>query len=263
MMFRFATLCALVCLLGCASPQQGTSGTARAFQFQEDTFSYPNELVWEYHFDPATGTVHTRRREPTPSYSHHCFVVARSARQFFQHARFDPALPREHPDFYREVIRSVVRRSPRVETAEPDRIVIPGYKHLREFSEDHEALLKGETGGAWQSYFQRGHWRMILPFARGQQARVRDQLVRSLDRNRPPVIHLVRFPRLTINHAMIVFEYARRPGGWEFLAYDPNNPDVPARLFFDEATRSFVLPRNDYFSGGRVDVYEIYHALLY
>ena len=45
--------------------------------------------------------------------------------------------------------------------------------------------------------------------------------------------------------------------------YDPNAPDAPVQLAFDAGTRTFLLERNAYFAGGRVDVYEIYHRPLY
>ena len=48
-----------------------------------------------------------------------------------------------------------------------------------------------------------------------------------------------------------------------FAAYDPNAPDAPATLSYDRATRTFTLPHNTYFRGGRVDVYEIYHRPWY
>ena len=74
-----------------------TSGSdasfSRPFVFGADNFSYPNDLMWVYYKDPETGKFRHKDREPPPDYSHHCFAVARSARQFFQNARFDPKLP--------------------------------------------------------------------------------------------------------------------------------------------------------------------------
>ena len=65
----------------------------RRFEFERDTFAFPNELVWEYHFDAATGTTAARRRVPPPEYALRCFVLVRAARQFLYHARFDPTAP--------------------------------------------------------------------------------------------------------------------------------------------------------------------------
>src|ERR1044071_1051658 len=77
----FTVLCLLLAASGCANGDRFVS--RRSFDFQTDTFSYANELVWEYHFDQNGKWVH-QRSEPEPDYTHHCFVVARSARQFFQ-----------------------------------------------------------------------------------------------------------------------------------------------------------------------------------
>ena len=62
---------------------------------------------------------------------------------------------------------------------------------------------------------------------------------------------------------MLLFAYTESAKGVEFSAYDPNAPDAAVPLAFDRATRTFVLERNAYFAGGRVDVYEIYHRPLY
>jgi hypothetical protein len=248
---------------GCAGHRQFNARTAQPFNFATDTFAYPNELVWEYQFDPVTGKATTRNREPPPTYSHHCFVVARAASQFLQHARFDPEQPVASEATYRKLVRQVLERSPRAASAEADRIVIPGYASLREFSTAWEKLLKGECGGAWRSYFQRGHWRMIFPFSRGHQEEVALALWSDLRQGRSPVVHVVRFPELTINHALLVFNVTPSLHEIRFDVYDPNSPDKPAALTFHRDRGRFEFPPTFYFVGGRVDVYEVYCGGLY
>lgn len=250
-------------LAGCQTPGEHRTALPRPFNFEEDTFAYPNELRWEYHFDPATGATTHSRRNPPATYSQHCFVVARSARQFFQHARFDPTRPPVDEDAYRRLIRKVISTSPRKQLLPEERIVIPGYAHLRDFSEAHEELLKEECGSAWQSYFQRGHWRMIFLLTRDHQERIASQLTESIGKNWPAVVHVVRFPQLSINHAMVVFDCTETADAIEFATYDPNSPESPVPLVYDRARRRFSLSRNAYFAGGRVDVYEIYHEWNY
>src|SRR2546423_444172 len=123
---------------------------ARSFDFFRDTFAFRNELVWEYLIDEKTGAMTTRKNDPAPAYAHHCFVVARSAKQFFLHARFDPSLPQCSESAYTEKIRQLIQCHVARESAEAERIVFPGFSGLREFSAAHENLLKANIGGAWQ-----------------------------------------------------------------------------------------------------------------
>ena len=246
---------------GCATSSDHSF--SRPFKFGEDTFSYANELVWEYEFDDATGATTHRKRVPEPSYTHHCFVVARAAKQFFQNARFDPSAPKADAETYRKLVQRVVSVAPRRVLPEDRKVVVPGYSNLFTFSQDWGHVLKAECGGAWRSYFQKGHWRMMFPLTRAHQDRMSQQLLDALGRNRPAVVHVVRFPKLTINHSLVIFDATERNGVIEFAAYDPNHPEKPSALTFDPGTRRFHLPRNPYFIGGRVDVYEIYHAWNY
>jgi hypothetical protein len=245
---------------GCATTHAPPE--ARRFHFETDTIAFPNELVWEYGLD-ANGDWRGRSRVTSSGYARYCFVVARTVRQFFGHARFDPDQPVAAPETYRGLIRRVVASDPDRERPHAERIVVPGYANLRELSRAQEALLKQEAGGWWQSYLQRGNWRMVVPFTRAHQARQAERLAAAIDRGRPPVVHLARFPRITINHALVLYGHARTEDEIRFEAYDPNHPDAPRSLRFDRASRTFFFPRTNYFPGGRVDVYQIYHGLLY
>jgi hypothetical protein len=139
-------------------------------------------------------------------------------------------------------------------------VVIPGFAGLREFSAAREKLLKAECGGAWRSYFLRSHWRMVFPISRGHQKCTAGNLVAAVRENFSPIVHLVKFPSLTINHGMILSDVAETGGGLEFSAYDPNDPQRPACLKFDRAAESFFLPANSYWAGGGLDVIEIYRG---
>jgi hypothetical protein len=162
---------------------------------------------------------------------------------------------------YRKLIRQVVSQSDlRSDSA---KIVIPGYANLREFSTAEEILLKEKCGGAWRSYFQRGHWRIVMPFSRRQQKATSAELIESISRNQVVVAHLVRFPQLTINHAVVLFDFRDTGKGIEFSVYDPNKPEQPTLLTFDRESRTFHFPANDYFIGGKVNVYEIYRSCFY
>ncbi len=251
---------ALAFLTGCAAPRRIAG--ERPFQFGIDTFAYANELLWDYAFD-AEGRWKGTARQPRPHYTHRCFVVVRSAKQFFQHARFDGAACRVGEAEERRLVREVIGRSPRHDSWPEERVVIPGYANLREFSAAREEMLQEECGSFWESYFQRGHWRMILPFSRAHQARAAAGLAREIARNRPVVVHLVSFPSLRINHAVLLFAAEEQPGLTRFAAYDPNFPGKPTELTYHADARRFEFPTNAYFPGGRVKVYEVYCSRCY
>lgn len=249
--------------LSTPSPPVPPAPARRRFDFARDTFGFANGLFWEYRFDTATGRTTFQRRDPPPAYAHRCFVLARAARQFFHHARFEPALPAADDDACRRLVRTVLARNPRRHCAPADRVVIPGFADLRSFSADREALLKATCGGAWRSYVLRSHWRMVFPISRPHQVRTAAGLVTGLVPGATRVVHLVRFPELTINHGIVLYEAYPVPTGTRFAAYDPNVPERPATLEFDAASRAFLFPANHYWAGGRVDVIEIFRNWLY
>lgn len=255
-------LALLSLVTGCATTAQRTTAQSRRFDFEKDTFAFANELVWEYGYDHHDRWT-SRRRDPAPDYSHHCFVLARSTAQFFENARFVPGLPVADETAYRRLIRRVVDSSLSHDRREKERIIIPGFPDLHTFSEAHAQLLKDECGGFLQSYFQRGHWRMIFPFSRSHQAETAGSLQGQVAQNHIAVAHVVRFPQLSINHAVVVYDAKSIELGTMFLAYDPNDPSKPLRLSFHRATRTFLLDPTSYFPGGRVDVYQVYHCWNY
>jgi len=240
-----------------------TSVGGRRFEFARDTFAFANELVWEYRQEPGTGRTSTFRTAPPPTYAHRCFVMVRSARQFFYHARFVPELPGVDASAYRGLIRQVVSRNPRRRSEEGDEVVIPGYDCLRSFSAARESLLKEECGGAWQSYVLRSHWRMVFPISRAHQERISKQLVGSFHERVAPIVHLVRFPQLTINHGIVLFDLRQTESEIRFAAYDPNVPGRPAELVYHRAERTFHFPPNHYWAGGVLNVIEVYRSWFY
>jgi hypothetical protein len=137
-------------------------------------------------------------------------------------------------------------------------VVIPGFAGLREMSVAREALLKSACGGAWRSYVQRSHWHIVVPVSRRHQHRTARELLEAVRHEGAPIVHLLRFPSLAINHAMIIFDGARTADGAEFVAYDPNQPERPARLVYDHGRRTFSLPANRYWPGGDLNLFEIF-----
>ena len=230
----------------------------RRFDFDRDTLAFANELVWEYHFDEASGATTARRRVPPPDYALRCFVLVRAARLFLYHARFDPAAEPASDEVYRRLVRAVLGRDPRRLSEPAARVVIPGFAGLREMSVAREALLKTVCGGAWRSYVQRSHWHIVVPVSRRHQHRTARELLEAVRHDSAPIVHLLRFPSLAINHGMVIFDGARTSDGAEFLAYDPNQPEQPARLIYDHARRTFSMPATPYWRGSDLNVFEIF-----
>jgi hypothetical protein len=257
-MAEAAQACLVRAGAGCAWSAAHVMGT---FRHPEDTLSYRNETVWSYALDPATGRQVHQRREPPPEYTLRCFVLARVVKQFHLHARFDPdGTPLAEAETLRRV-RHLLTRDARSRCLETDRIVFPGFAHLRDFSRAHEAVLKREAGGAWQSYFQRGHWRMLFPFSRASQAREAARLVAAVRADTAPVLHVFTIPQLTVNHAIVLFDVSETAAEFRFRAYDPNAPDDVLEPVFNRERREFWLPPTAYFIGGWVRAYEVYCSL--
>ena len=240
---------------GCASSRPVELAPLR---HPEDTLGFRNETLWSYARDPQTGRQVHQRRDPPPDYTLRCFVLARVVKQFHLHARFEPAAAPLDDSGCRRRFREVLARSTRNASPAADRIVIPGFADLRAFSAAQADMMRAEGGGAWQSYFQRGQWRMVLPFSRAGQAQEAARLVAGVRANAAPVLHVFTFPALTVNHAVVLFAVTETPERYVFSAYDPNAPDDVLAVVFDRKLRTFSLPPTAYFVGGPVNAYEVY-----
>ena len=159
-----ACLGSLLFAAGCCSSHSHPASSRRPFNFQADTLAFPNELVWEYGYD-QNGKWSGHPRDPVPEYYHHCFVVARAAMQFIEHARFDTNLPIADTNTYRKLIRRVTHSNTTKFSPESEKIVIPGYPDLHTFSaaqaHNVEGRMRRRVG---KVIFQRGHWRIIIAF---------------------------------------------------------------------------------------------------
>lgn len=263
-LIRTGAAAALLMLCGCASlapvPAMPSAPPARPFDFNTDTLAFINYLEWSY----GDQDQRIYNQDKKQDYVHRCFIMSRAARQFFVHARFEPKLPRlAKADDYRPLIRDVLERDARDPGPDPAPVVIPGYANLRQLSTEQENLIKEENGTSFGSYFQRGNWRMIFPFWRQHQENTASTMAAELRAGWPPIIHLVTFPHIRINHAILLYHADETPAGIHFLAYDPNHPEKPMELSYERSTQTFSYAQNDYFRGGEVNVYEIYSGLLY
>jgi len=259
-MRRRALALVLLACVGCAARRPSVPGRA-PFAFPDDAFAFANITVWEYDVDPSTGDIQWRTREPPPDFSLRCGTMARLARQFWANARFDPSAAAADAATYERLVDEIIDSDPRRPAATPT--VIPGYPNLYAFSAEHRDLLVHAMAGPWQSYLQRGNWRMIFPFTARNQKAVAEDLLASLASGWPPIAHVLRYPWLTVNHLMLVYAAEETPSEIRFRTYDPNEARSEVLLTYDRATHMFSLAVTPYFPGGPVKVYESYHGLLY
>ena len=246
--------------LQCGCATDAARAAKSPFKFAEDTLAFPNEMHWVYEFD-ETGVWRIRDREPPPEYALRCFPLTRATREFAYHARFAPEEPLREEAFYEEAVRKVIGRSSERISPKEERVMIPGFAHLKEFSSAYPHLFKENCGSAVSSYLQRGNWRCALPFSRASQERVAGDLREKLREGRLPIIHLTEFPML--NHGLLVYAVREEDGVLYFESYDPNTPAAPVFLRYYIPNRTFVLPHTPYFYGGDVNVYEVYNGCFY
>ena len=138
--------------------------------------------------------------------------------------------------------------------------MVPAWPDLRSLSRDQASMVKRAGGGAWRSYVVRSHWRMVFPISRTHQERTARSLAEALRPGETRILHIVRFPSLTINHALVLYAVEKSSQGLTFTAYDPNRTEGPVNVHYSNIDRTFTFPANDYWPGGRIDVIAIFQS---
>lgn len=199
-----------------------------ALEFGKDTFAFRND-----------SRIH--HRGMPDMYANWCFVMARAVVQFQRFARFDPAAPRLAPTDYATLVRQVTSRASwRRPLPEPARTVIPGFHCLHELSQQEEAAVKSGLHGRLWSLVHWTNWRLVYPHPRSHQSRVASQTVADLQSGRPVQLFITDFPKIKLNHSVLVYDYvAKDDATVDFLVFDPNDPSKPGILRFDRQARRF------------------------
>ena len=104
---------------------------------------------------------------------------------------------------------------------------------------------------------------MVFPIGRRHQERIALQLRQRVSQGSLPMVHIFRFPRITINHGLLLYGMVESEWNIQFEAYDPNITAHPAKLIYDRALRSFSFPPASYWPGGELSVTEIFCGGLY
>ena len=230
----------------------------RPFIYPTDTYAFKNETVWNYAGGKVQGGPDAKKRE----YTRRCFVLCRSAVQFWKFARFDA---REKPlddDQLARRIRQVTERSVWLpDLAKKDRVVFPGYRNLREISAAHPEVFQANIGLGWPIYFRPGNFPITVPVYGSTEEAVDREMHHDLQMNYPTIIWAYRFPSLKLNHVLVVYQVTRDRTGDHYLVYDPNYSDRSMHLDYDPKTRSFTYQPTYFFKGGYVNVRAMYRSL--
>jgi hypothetical protein len=234
------------------------------FRFDRDTFAFANQTVFEYHEGHAS--LRKNSTVKRDAYNRHCFVLCRTAMQFKKFARFDPhSTPLDDTSLAARV-RAVTHRAAWAEPLpENQRIVFPGYKDLREMSEARREFLQRTIGHGWPSYFRISNARMMFQAGAGYQEKTHARLNAALARGHVFVGFLTTYPRLSINHSVLIYKqksFSPNPGVERYLVYDPNHPESPRELTWSPHTRTFSYEKDWDFIGGSVRVYQVYGKWL-
>jgi hypothetical protein len=242
-----------------------SSAAASDFRFGRDTVSFANSTVFEY----REGHPHLQRQrmkgEPK-RYTRRCFILCRTTMQFHKFARFDPHAPPLDDNALAARIRSVTRRAA-WENSLPtnQRVVFPGYPNLHAMSNARREVVRRNIGLGWPTYFRLGNYRMIFEHDSSYHVETHANLNVALARGELFVGFLTTYPRLSINHAVLVYERkpaSQKDGIEHYLVYDPNHPESPRELTWSAPTRSFSYQKDWDFIGGSVRVYQIYGKWL-
>src|SRR6266700_2844894 len=126
-------------------------------------------------------------------------------------------------------------------------------------------LVQLNIGHGWPSYFRISNARMIFQHSARYQEETHACLNAALARGQLFVGFLTTFPRLSINHSLLVYKrksFSPNPGVETYFAYDPNHPESPRELTWSPHTHSFSYQKDWDFVGGYVRVYQVYGKLL-
>lgn len=227
------------------------SPAAPAMRFGVDTFAFANE----------NRTIYRGKPDLYPSW---CFVMARAVMQFHRFARFEPGAPRLTAEEYTERVRQITARAPwRAALPPGERIVIPGYGALSEFSRAEEHAIKAGLDGRFWSWIHWTNWRVVFPMPRAQQEGVARETLAELRSGRPVQWLVTNLPIIELNHTVVVYAYrADDPRHIDFMVYDPNDPGVPGTIRFDARARRFSSTRVYNTRVGPIRAFRMYFSPL-
>jgi len=242
-----------------------SSAAASDFRFGRDTVGFANATVFEYREGHPSLRRQREKGEPK-RYTRRCFVLCRTTMQFHKFARFDPHTPALDDNALAARIRNVTRRAAWEKPLPTNQcVVFPGYPNLRAMSHARREVVRRNIGLGWPTYFRLGNFRMLFEHDSNYHKETHVNLNAALARAELFVGFLTTYPRLSINHAVLVYKRksaSQNDGIERYLVYDPNHPESPRELTWYPRTHSFSYQKDWDFIGGSVRVYQIYGKWL-
>ena len=242
-----------------------SSAAASDFRFGRDTVGFANATVFEYREGHPSLRRQREKGEPK-RYTRRCFVLCRTTMQFHKFARFDPHAPPLDDNALAARIRNVTHRAAWEKPLPTNqRVVFPGYANLRAMSDARREVLRRNIGLGWPTYFRFGNFRMLFEHDSNYHKETQANLDAALARGELFVGFLTTYPRLSINHAVLVYKRksaSLNDGIDHYLVYDPNHPESPRELSWSSRDRAFAYQKDWDFIGGFVRVYQIYGKWL-
>ena len=235
---------------------------ASDFRFDRDTLAFQNATVLKYKDGVPFLRAKSTSDDPANKYTRRCFVMTRTAMQFRKFARFDPRGASLDDKALAARIRSVRRRRAwGAPLPGNQRIVFPGYTNLRQMSEARPRVFQENIGSGFITYFRPSNGRMFFEHSRKYQERTHANLDAALSRGDVFIGYLSTYPKLSINHAVLVYALNKSVPGDDlehYLAYDPNHAEAPCELTWSPRERAFAYQKDIDFIGGFVRVYQSY-----
>jgi len=128
-------------------------------------------------------------------------------------------------------------------------------------SKARQGLLQENVGLGWPTYLRPGNGRMFFQHDPRYQEETHANLNAALARGQLFVGYLATYPRLYINHSILVYKrksVSPSSGIERYIAYDPNHPEAPRELTWFSRTRAFAYQKDWDFIGGFVRVFQVY-----
>src|SRR5438309_875402 len=110
-------------------------------------------------------------------------------------------------------------------------------------SEARREVLRANIGLGWPTYFRVGNARMLFRHGSSYDRKTHANLNAALARGELFVGFLTTYPRLSINHAVLVYERksaSLNDGIDHYLVYDPNHPGSTRELSWYSHERTFA-----------------------